>query len=101
MRVLVQSVARNGTAPFSNWTRTTGRLRERAQPMRRLSLVLFLLVLGMAAPAGAHESTSHLTAPSGRVTTSRNVHHDTSLPLRDIPPSHTHGQAHPALRSPS
>ena len=70
--------------------------------MRRSSLVVASVVaLSTAVPLGAVAGASVRTTPAvadRHVVVSRNVHHDVSLPLRDLKPTGAHGHAHPALR---
>jgi hypothetical protein len=76
---------------------------------RLLGAVSVAIVLGLmallqvspatAGPAGTAGARHKPVKTGARV--SRNVHHDVSPPLRDIPPSRTPGTAHPALRVPA
>jgi hypothetical protein len=62
-----------------------------------LSVLIVLFVSGAATPAGATTLKS-LATRGYRVHVWKNVHHDLSLPLKDMVDSGTTGTAHPALR---
>jgi hypothetical protein len=61
--------------------------------------ILVMTVTGLVAVTGSAGASTQAPV-SGHVTVTPAVHHDTSLPLRDMAPSRTVGHAHPALRGP-